>query len=74
MLSMQLQKRRYNESRWGRRVKPTLAQTISTDRLVACPSCGGPMHLSETHVFECAECGRAVTGEEALTIYDVDSK
>ncbi len=50
--------------------------TISTDQLVTCPSCGALMHLSqivpafsglpEMQGFECAPCGLAVTAEQIL--------
>lgn len=69
---MQLQKRRNDKPRWGRGAMLTKPLTISTDRLVACPTCGEPMRLSEMQTFECRACGRAVTGEEALTALEQD--
>jgi endogenous inhibitor of DNA gyrase (YacG/DUF329 family) len=35
--------------------------------LVTCPSCGSPMHLSKFRTFNCNQCSRELTAEEALT-------
>ncbi len=50
--------------------------TVSTDRLVTCPSCGGLMRFSrrvpsfsglpEMLTFECRACQLAVTAEQIL--------
>jgi hypothetical protein len=49
---------------------------VETDRLTACPSCGGLMHflrtvpsmsgLPEMQTFECKPCRLAITAEQVL--------
>jgi hypothetical protein len=55
---------------------PMRLDTISTDRLALCPSCGKSMRFarsfhqgdgfSELNTFECRQCGVALTAEAAL--------
>lgn len=55
--------------------------TISTDRLPACPSCGGLMKFARSlenfgarpalRTFECRQCCVAVTAEEALDVLEL---
>jgi tRNA(Ile2) C34 agmatinyltransferase TiaS len=40
---------------------------VCVDELVTCPSCGNPMHLTELRTFNCNQCSREITAEEALT-------
>jgi hypothetical protein len=44
---------------------------VIIDQAVACPSCDNPTRLSEMHKFECKQCGREVTAEEALRALEV---
>ena len=44
---------------------------VIIDQVVACPSCGNPTRLSEMRKFECKQCGREVTAEEALKALEV---
>jgi hypothetical protein len=57
--------------------------TISTDQLVTCPSCGEPMRfartvpkvgdLPEMQTFECRLCRLAVTAEQVRSIMEMVS-
>ncbi len=53
-----------------RRKAPAKAVRVAAvviDQPVVCPGCGNPMHLSsEMQTFECKQCGREVTVDEAL--------
>ncbi len=44
---------------------------VIIDRAVACPSCGDPTRLSDMRKFECKQCGREVTAEEALRALEI---
>jgi len=44
---------------------------VIIDQAVACPSCGEPTRLSERARFECKQCGREVTTEEALRALEI---
>jgi hypothetical protein len=44
---------------------------VIIDQAVACPSCGNPTRLSDLGKFECKQCGREVTAEEALRALEI---
>jgi hypothetical protein len=44
---------------------------VIIDQSVACPSCGNPTRLSDMREFECKQCGREVTAEEALRALEI---
>jgi hypothetical protein len=53
--------------RRSRSSKAARVDVVCVDELVTCPSCGNPMHLTELRTFNCNQCSREITAEEALT-------
>jgi len=47
------------------KLKVVRVATVIVDQLVACPSCGNTMRLSEARTFACKQCGREITADEA---------
>jgi hypothetical protein len=54
--------------------KVTRVAAVIIDRAVACPSCGNPTRLSEARKFECKQCGREVTAEQALRNLEISER
>jgi hypothetical protein len=49
-----------------RKLKVVRVAGVRVDQLVTCPSCGKPMQLSESWKFNCKQCMRELTAEQAL--------
>jgi tRNA(Ile2) C34 agmatinyltransferase TiaS len=54
-----------------RKSKVARVAGVRVDQQVTCPSCGGPMHLSELWQFNCEQCKQELSPEQALTILEM---
>jgi tRNA(Ile2) C34 agmatinyltransferase TiaS len=56
------------------KAKVVRVAAVIIDQIVACPSCDNPMRLSDMRKFECKQCGREVTAEEALRALEMSER
>jgi hypothetical protein len=54
-----------------RKIKVARVAGVRVDQQVTCPSCCGPMHLSELWQFNCERCKQELTAEQALAILEI---
>jgi tRNA(Ile2) C34 agmatinyltransferase TiaS len=54
--------------RRDRKLKVVRVAGVRVDQLVTCPTCGNRMQLSEAWKFNCKQCMRELTAEQALTL------
>ena len=52
------------------RGKVALVAAVRVDQQVMCPSCEGPMYLSESWQFNCEQCKQGIPAEQAFAILE----
>ena len=58
------------KARRHRKSKVVRVAGVRVDQQVTCPSCCGPMQLSELWQFNCEQCKHELTAEQALAFLE----